>query len=100
MHVRVVIAAFVYQFVNGYLQGRWLGYFADLEYGSGFGLSFFVGLALYFAGMYVNIKSDYTLIALKKQGKGYQIPHGGGFEYVSGTRSALIFQRTQLILSS
>jgi hypothetical protein len=92
MHVRVVMAAFVYQLINGYLQGRWLGYFADLEHNPGFGLSFFVGVALYFIGMYFNIKADYALIALKKQGKGYQIPHGGGFEYVSGTRSALTFQ--------
>jgi len=90
MHVRVIIAAFVYQIINGYLQGRWLGYFADLQHHPGFSLPFFAGVTLYFIGMYINIKSDYTLIALKKQGKGYQIPYGGAFEYVSGTASTLV----------
>jgi 3-oxo-5-alpha-steroid 4-dehydrogenase 1 len=34
-------------------------------------------------GFYLGYSSDATLLKLKQQNKGYQIPYGGMFEYVS-----------------
>jgi hypothetical protein len=52
---------------------------------------FLVGSSLFLAGMYINISSDYNLLAMRMEslrtGKGplkkYSIPRGGFFEYVS-----------------
>ncbi|RNF06713.1 3-oxo-5-alpha-steroid 4-dehydrogenase [Trypanosoma conorhini] len=46
---------------------------------------FFVGSVVFFAGMWVNLFSDYHLLRLKEQPpkRTRKIPHGGLFEYVS-----------------
>nr|KAG5712841.1 hypothetical protein BaRGS_007438 [Batillaria attramentaria] len=44
-----------------------------------------VGMGVFFVGMATNIYSDHILRSLRKEGeKGYKIPYGGMFEYVSG----------------
>ena len=45
--------------------------------------SFWIGVVLFISGWYFNRNSDDILFHLKSQGKGYQIPRGGLFEYVS-----------------
>ncbi|KEG09610.1 3-oxo-5-alpha-steroid 4-dehydrogenase [Trypanosoma grayi] len=44
-----------------------------------------IGVAVFLAGMWVNIASDYYLLRLKSQlpRRAYKVPHGGWFEYVS-----------------
>jgi len=77
--------AFAFCFGNGYLQGRWLGYFSPVYPDSWLREPRFIfGLFLFFAGFGINIHSDHILRNLRKPGeKGYKIPHGGFFEYVS-----------------
>ena len=46
--------------------------------------NFLLGTILFFTGLYINIDSDNRLISLRSGSKkGYQIPRGGMFEYVS-----------------
>ena len=46
---------------------------------------FIIGVALFFLGFYWNNQADSILRNLRKPGeKGYKIPYGGMFEYVSG----------------
>jgi hypothetical protein len=44
---------------------------------------FLCGLALFVAGMALNLDSDYRLLRLRRRTGGYAIPHGGGFRWVS-----------------
>jgi steroid 5-alpha-reductase len=44
---------------------------------------FAVGTILFLFGWLINNQSDAILISLKKKNKGYLIPYGGAFEYVS-----------------
>lgn len=81
---------------NGYLQVRNLTYLSCIDEES-VGQSdlrlqnpmFYVGVALFFAGFGANLHSDSILRNLRKPGeKGYKIPRGGLFEYVSGANFA------------
>ena len=42
-----------------------------------------IGLIIFIFGMVINISSDNTLIFLRKNSKGYKIPNGGFFNFVS-----------------
>ena len=81
----IVISAIFFNFVNGFLNGTYLGNFGD-AYGTGFFLSahFLIGLPVFIAGVVINNYSDSQLINLRKPGEtGYKIPTGGFFKYVS-----------------
>ncbi|MDX1478017.1 MAG: DUF1295 domain-containing protein [Saprospiraceae bacterium] len=83
--VLIVAFAILFNTVNGFLNGDYLGtsgaqypmtYFGDLR--------FMAGIGLFVIGAVVNIHADYRLIALRKNGEGrYQIPTGGLFRWVS-----------------
>ena len=45
---------------------------------------FLCSIFVFFIGFHINLQSDSILRNLREQGKGYQIPRGGMFEYVSG----------------
>merc|ERR1712014_325227 len=50
---------------------------------------FYIGVAMFLCGMIGNIHSDKILRNLRKPGeKGYKIPRGGLFEYISGANFA------------
>jgi 3-oxo-5-alpha-steroid 4-dehydrogenase 1 len=82
--------AFVFCTVNGTMQSL------DLLYGGHFGASSdplaeakspraLLGMLLFAFGMYTNVRSDQILRNLRKPGeRGYKIPCGGMFEYISG----------------
>jgi 3-oxo-5-alpha-steroid 4-dehydrogenase 1 len=87
--VVVFLLAFVFCLVNGIMQGRYLveyaTYDADKFMGTEFSLQFICGAVLFLLGMAINMHSDSVLRNLRKPGdKGYYIPRGGMFEYVSG----------------
>ena len=47
-------------------------------------MEFYLGFILFFAGAFINIKSDDILINLRKPGEtGYKIPQGFLFRYIS-----------------
>jgi len=86
MPLVIVLFATVFNLLNGFFNGYWFGYLNDFHYGISWltDWRFILGVVLFFAGMYINITSDQTLINLRKGGKtGYYIPYGGMFKYVS-----------------
>ncbi|NNE27826.1 MAG: DUF1295 domain-containing protein [Saprospiraceae bacterium] len=80
--VFIVLSAFAFNVINGFVNGYYLGHWSTME------LSFneahlIIGMLVFLAGMIINHQSDTILINLRKVNKGYQIPKGGMFEWVS-----------------
>jgi steroid 5-alpha reductase family enzyme len=85
MPVVIGAFAFMFQLVNCYLNGAHLG-----RLGRTYDLTwladprFLVGIALFFAGMAVNLRADNVLLALRGPGEsGYGIPYGGLYRWIS-----------------
>lgn len=87
MPLAIVFMAIGFNFVNGFINGYFLGSLATeaqypLSYLTNF--RFIIGIILFFFGMYVNWQSDNILIHLRKPGEtGYIIPTKGFFRFVS-----------------
>ncbi len=87
MPLAIVFMAIGFNFVNGFINGYYLGNLAThemypLAYLADF--RFLGGFALFFIGMAINWHSDTVLIRLRKPGEsGYMIPRGGLFRLVS-----------------
>ncbi len=76
----IVAMALVFNCVNGFLCGYYLGNLAELKL-SGLAVS---GILLFGFGMVVNLQSDSLLINLRKPAEqGYKIPEGGFFKWIS-----------------
>lgn len=83
--VLILSFALIFNFINGYLNGRYLFYFSQ-PYPSDwlFDPRFITGAILFISGMFINIQSDYILLKLRKEGeKDYKIPYAGFFRFVS-----------------
>lgn len=84
MPLSIMLSAIFFNLINGFFLGYYLGNFANypLHYFSD--PRFIIGLSIFFLGMFINMRSDYYLINLRKPGEsGYKIPKGGLFDYVS-----------------
>ena len=80
--ILVILSAVTFNTINGFTNGYYLGitkypnqYY--LEY------NFIIGLILVVVGFYINFKADNTLISLKSKNKGYLIPKGNMYNYIS-----------------
>jgi len=83
--VLIVILAFMFNVINGFLNGYWFVHFAT-EYKSGvlIDLRLITGIILFLTGSVINKYYDFLLIKLRPiSGNGYKIPYGGLFKYVS-----------------
>jgi len=70
--------------INGYLNGAFVSTYGEhLNDAWLTDPRFILGIALFFAGYYINKKSDAMLRALRASSKDYQIPRGFAFNYVS-----------------
>jgi len=81
----IVLLGFMFNVINGYLNGYWFVYFAT-EYSPGIliNLRLIVGVIIFFSGFAINKYHDAILIKLRPtSGNGYKIPYGGLFKYVS-----------------
>lgn len=73
----IVLFAFFFCTINGYMQGRWLTHFQDYDESWLYHPVFVVGVALFLLGQAINIHSDLILQGLRKPGEtGYKIPYG------------------------
>jgi hypothetical protein len=84
--VLIVLSAIGFNFMNGWLNGSWLGNFADFPDAAAYfsSLNFIAGFILFGAGAIINLYHDEILIHLRKPGEtGYKIPVGGLFKYIS-----------------
>lgn len=83
--ILIVFFAMVFNLVNGFLNGYYLG-FLSVDYDTSW-LSdprFIAGATLFIAGFTINQVSDHYLISLRKDGrKGYFIPRHPLFRYIS-----------------
>ncbi|MDB4050859.1 DUF1295 domain-containing protein [Flavobacteriaceae bacterium] len=78
--IAIVSSAFFFNLVNGVLNG----YFITLIRFESISFIYLIsGLFVFIIGFYINISSDNTLIKLRTNQKGYVIPNGGLFNYVS-----------------
>ena len=82
MPVFIVICALVFNGVNGFLNGYYLG-FLNQDNESTLTLNVIIGIGVFFLGMFINRTSDKKLISLRKNQDNYLIPNGGLFNYIS-----------------
>mmetsp|Transcript_33674 Transcript_33674/g.49113 ORF Transcript_33674/g.49113 Transcript_33674/m.49113 type:complete len:254 (+) Transcript_33674:105-866(+) len=85
MPLLIMFSAVIFNFINASLLGYYFGFLGP-KYPSTWFYStrFMCGTVVFFAGVYINFRSDTILINLRKPGeKGYKIPKGFLFEYVS-----------------
>lgn len=85
MPVVIVGMAVVFNSLNGYLNGRYLGVM-DEQYGAGWpgDPRFIVGVVIFFVGFGIHFHSDGILFRLRGPGEtGYKIPRGGGYRWLS-----------------
>ncbi|KAK3510882.1 hypothetical protein QTP70_022843 [Hemibagrus guttatus] len=81
----IMVSAFVFCSLNGFLQGHYMLHCARYDDAWHTDARFIGGLLLFFSGMAINIHSDHILRNLRKPGEiNYKIPEGGMFEWVSG----------------
>ena len=84
MPVIIVFSGFVFNLVNGFLLGYYLGWFAVYKNSDFLRPHFITGIVLFVSGIIINWKYDNRLIRLRKPGDtGYVIPKGGLFNYIS-----------------
>merc|ERR1711879_27685 len=85
MPFNIMMMAWVFCLLNGYLQGRAISHFSVYPEGDYLSLRFIAGVLLFAFGLFTNIQSDSILFNLRKPGeeKKYKIPTGGMFTYVS-----------------
>jgi protein-S-isoprenylcysteine O-methyltransferase Ste14 len=84
MPISIAISAFSFNVVNVNLQA--FGIYYLTEYAADWinNYIFYLGLVVFFIGMYINIKSDYLIIALRKsKGPGYHLPTKFMHKYIS-----------------
>lgn len=79
MPMAIVLSAFFFNIVNGSINGYFL---SNINLNS-VSILLIIGFLLFVTGLYVNISSDNKLINLRKIKKGYSIPNGGLFKYIS-----------------
>ncbi len=84
MPLLIVLSAVVFNVVNGYLNGVYLG-----SLSASYPMSwlqdprFIAGAIVFVAGLTLNLYSDTVLLQLRKNGDGYGVPEGGPFRLIS-----------------
>lgn len=84
MPVLVAALAFGFQLVNAWTNARWLselGAYPPLAEASPL---FFLGAAVFVAGLVINVHADNVLLGLRAPGEtGYRVPQGGLYRFIT-----------------
>ncbi|KAI8923242.1 3-oxo-5-alpha-steroid 4-dehydrogenase-domain-containing protein [Entophlyctis helioformis] len=87
MSVFTVLGAICFNVPNGYVNGRFVGYFGDLPDSVATSPRFLAGVAVFAVGMVINIWADNVLFGLRRGrhagGERYSVPLGGLYSWVS-----------------
>ena len=84
MPISIAFSAFFFNIINVSIQAYGIFYFTQYSDNWISSPIFISGLSIFLIGMYINIKSDYIMIALKKKkGPGYLIPNTFLYRYLS-----------------
>jgi len=82
--VMIVASSAVFNLINGWANGAWLGFAEAYPADWLFDPRFVTGLLVFLAGAAINIDADRRLMALRAPGEtGYRIPRGGLFGRIS-----------------
>lgn len=85
MPLAIMMMAFFFNLVNGFLIGYWMGVLSS-PYPEGwfFDIRFILGLLFFITGYSINQYHDHLLIKLRQQaGTSYKMPQGGLFKFIS-----------------
>ncbi|MFL2844112.1 MAG: 3-oxo-5-alpha-steroid 4-dehydrogenase [Alphaproteobacteria bacterium] len=84
MPLVVALLAFIFNVFNASFHGYWF-FFMDNQYEVSWLLSsnFLLGLSIFILGMAINIHSDKILLRISKEKKGYKIPYGGFYKWIT-----------------
>ena len=82
MPLLIALSAVFFNVINGFVNGYYIG-FIQGHSGGLVQLYVILGILIFFIGFAINNIADSKLIALRKQGNGYQIPKGWLFNYIS-----------------
>ena len=75
MPISIAASAFFFNIINVNIQAVGIFYFAEYAQDWIYSSVFYFGLMLFFIGMYVNIRSDYLIVSLRREkGPGYHLP--------------------------
>jgi 3-oxo-5-alpha-steroid 4-dehydrogenase 1 len=79
----IVFSAISFNIVNGFINGYFISHIFISEPNYFLSANFIVGSLLLIIGAYINIVSDNTLIKLKNEKRGYKIPYGFMYKFIS-----------------
>ncbi len=80
MHISIALLAFIFNLVNATFQSYWIIFVGSYENTN---IVFYLGLVVFFLGMFINIKSDNILMNLRKKNEDYSIPRGFLFNKIT-----------------
>jgi len=86
MPLSIVVLGVIFNTLNACMQGGWIFFVSPADYYDGWFAKpyIYVGAAIFFAGMFINLQSDDIIRHLRKPGDTkHYIPRGGMFRYVS-----------------
>ena len=86
MPAGIVLMGMTFNTLNALMQGGWIFFLAPENYYADWFLKpfIYIGIAIFFAGMFINWQADYIIRHLRKPGDTkHYIPKGGMFRYVS-----------------
>ena len=85
MPLMIMILTMVFNLINAFINGYWLGYMTDYRYSDwGRDPRFIAGIIIFIAGFIINQSSDNYLIKLReKKGAGYFLPEHWLFRKIS-----------------
>ncbi|MCX7912842.1 MAG: 3-oxo-5-alpha-steroid 4-dehydrogenase [Dehalococcoidales bacterium] len=84
MPVVIIGFGFIFNIMNGYLNGRYIFTFASAYTNSWLAdPRFITGLAVFIIGFIINRGADRTLRDLRRTDDGYRIPSGGLYRWIS-----------------
>ena len=80
----IALSAILFNTINACLNGYFFAYLESYDQSSFLQWNFWIGIVVFLFGFYINQRSDYILMNLRKPGEtNYKIPFGFLFKYIS-----------------
>jgi protein-S-isoprenylcysteine O-methyltransferase Ste14 len=83
MPLMIPLSGVTFNCLNAYVNARWVSAFGSYPAAWLVDARFLAGAAVFAAGLVINVTADNALLRLRRRGRGYQIPHGSLYEWVS-----------------
>ena len=83
MPISVILSAIFFNIINGFTNGYYLGNLATFSDEYFLNINFIMGLLFFIIGVSINVNADNILIKIRNQNKGYQIPNGKLYNFIS-----------------